>query len=100
MSSPTGSNASAGIVLVAVSWTFFVVSLVVVALRFYADIFIIHLVRIDSYLTFLTFVSHASPQFHTQIGSILIPTPSCWSLCRKFLRKLAFTMEWGRTSMP
>lgn len=67
MSSPTGSNANAGIVLVAVSWTFFVVSLVVVALRFYADIFIIHLVRIDSYLTFLTFVSHASPQVHTQI---------------------------------
>ena len=57
MSSPTGSNASAGIVLVAVSWTFFVVSLFVVCLRFYADFFVIHLVRTDSYLSFLTFVS-------------------------------------------
>ena len=67
MSSPTGSNASAGIVLVAVSWTFFVVSLFVVCLRFYADFFfVIHLVRTDSYLSFLTFVSHTFPQFYTQ----------------------------------
>lgn len=62
MSSTTGSSSSAGTVLVAVSWTFFVVALVVVSLRFYADIFIIHLVRTDSYLTFLTFVSHASSE--------------------------------------
>ncbi|KAF6217987.1 hypothetical protein HO133_006399 [Letharia lupina] len=68
MSSPTGSNASAGNVLVAVSWTFFVVSLVVVALRFYADIFIIHLVRIDSYLTFLTFLLVIVSQVFTQIS--------------------------------
>ena len=59
MSSPAESNGNVGIVLVAVSWTFFVVSFVVVCLRLWADIFIIHLVRIDSYLTFLTFVSHA-----------------------------------------
>lgn len=65
MSSSTGDNARAGIVLVAVSWTFFVVSFFVVCLRFYANFFIIHLVRIDSYLTFLTFVSPASCQVYT-----------------------------------
>ncbi|CAD6592884.1 MAG: hypothetical protein ASARMPRED_006774 [Alectoria sarmentosa] len=68
MSSTTGSNSSAGTVLVAVSWTFFVVALVVVALRFYADIFIIHLVRTDSYLTFLTFLLVIVSQVFTQIS--------------------------------
>ena len=66
MSSSTGSDVRAGVILVAVSWTFFVVSFLVVCLRFYADFFIVHLVRIDSYLTFLTFVSHASSQTKAQ----------------------------------
>ncbi len=69
MSSPTGSDANAGIVMVAVTWTFFVVSFFVVSLRFYADFFIIHLVRIDSYLTFLTFVSRAFSPVQPQAWS-------------------------------
>ncbi|CAF9939679.1 hypothetical protein IMSHALPRED_001592 [Imshaugia aleurites] len=68
MSSPTGPSGNAGIVLVAVSWTFFAVSFVVVCLRFYADIFVIHLVRTDSYLTFLTFLLVIVSQVFTQIS--------------------------------
>ena len=77
MSSPTGPSGNAGIVLVAVSWTFFAVSFVVVCLRFYADIFVIHLVRTDSYLTFLTFVSRPRPRLpkswhHTDVQAQLL----------------------------
>ena len=69
MSSPTSTHANAGIDLVAVTWTFIDVSLYVVSLRFYPDFFIIHLVRIDSYLTFLTFVSRAFSPVQPQAWS-------------------------------
>ena len=50
------SIGKAGVVLLAVTWVFFAISAIVVCLRLYADIFIVRLIRIDSYLTFLTFV--------------------------------------------
>ncbi|MCJ1277485.1 hypothetical protein MMC21_005298 [Puttea exsequens] len=57
----------AGIVLLAVTWVLFGVSLIVVCLRLYADVLIVKLIRVDSYLTFFTFLLVIVSQILTQI---------------------------------
>ena len=61
MSSPVAPPiGNAGVVLLAVTWgVLFVAALVVVCLRLYADILIVRQIRLDSYLTFFTFVRFA-----------------------------------------
>jgi len=60
MSSPAAPPiGNAGVMLLAVTWVLFVVALVVVCLRLYADILIVRQIRLDSYLTFFTFVRFA-----------------------------------------
>lgn len=57
----------AGVVLLAVTWVFFVIALAVVCLRLYADILIVRQIRVDSYLTFFTFVSLVLLESFTQV---------------------------------
>ena len=52
----TKDYANVGPTLLAVTWVLFAISFVVVCLRFYADLFIIHSVRKDTYIAFFIFV--------------------------------------------
>ncbi|KAK4692276.1 hypothetical protein P7C71_g4896, partial [Lecanoromycetidae sp. Uapishka_2] len=59
---------NAGVVLLAVTWVLFFISFVVVCLRLYADIIIVRQIRLDSYLTFFTFLLVIVSQVFTQIS--------------------------------
>ena len=55
------STTDQGIILDAVSWTLFVISLIVCCMRLYADFLILRSVRVDTYIASVTFVSTSDP---------------------------------------
>lgn len=75
MSSQAGPPiGNVGVAILAVTWVFFGISLVVVCLRLYADILIVRQIRLDSYLTFITFVSLYSVHSLSKRGILTQPT--------------------------
>lgn len=66
MSTTTGS--SRGIVLDAVTWTFFSIALIFCSMRLYADILVLRFTRLDTYIASFTFIAVIGSQICTALA--------------------------------